>query len=183
MRNLQFEPLEAILERYGADIEDKELEATPQRWLRVWEDMLSGYRGIDSVMDMGHMECDNDNPVVVRDIEFFSTCSHHLLPMWGTVDFAYIPDGKLVGLSKIPRMIDKFAKRLQIQEQMTQQIADFFMHMVKPKGVLVRCTAQHFCLQARGVEKQLAEMVTLVSKGVFLTDTGLKHEVLGMFNK
>jgi GTP cyclohydrolase I len=121
--------------------------------------------------------------VIVRDIEFFSLCEHHILPFFGRVHVAYLPDRKVIGLSKIPRIVDIFARRLQIQERMTQQIAETIHDLVQPKGVGVVCEAQHFCMMMRGVEKQHSGAITSAMLGAFREDQSTRNELLSLIGQ
>lgn len=126
---------------------------------------------------------DNDEMVIVRDIEVFSLCEHHMLPFFGKAHVAYIPDGKIVGLSKIPRVVDAFARRLQVQERLTEQIRDCIQDTLHPKGVAVVIEAQHLCMQMRGVEKQGCVTTTSAFTGAFLDDPKTRLELLNLINR
>ena len=127
-------------------------------------------------------ESSNDEMVLVRDIEFYSMCEHHMLPIIGRVHVAYIPDGKVVGLSKIPRMVNIYARRLQIQEQMTEQIADAILETIQPKGVGVIVEARHMCMEMRGVEKINSTTVSSALRGLFKSDARTREEFMSMVN-
>ncbi|WP_200762997.1 GTP cyclohydrolase I FolE [Nitrosophilus alvini] len=157
-----------ILTLIGEDPERDGLKKTPERVFKAYEHLCSGYsKNPADILNEALFESTNDEMVVVRDIEFYSLCEHHLLPVIGRAHIAYIPDGKVVGLSKIPRMVEVFARRLQIQEQMTEQIADAIMETVKPKGVGVVLQARHMCMEMRGVEKICSTTVSSAIRGIF----------------
>jgi len=134
------------------------------------------------VLNDALFESSNDEMVLVRDIEFYSMCEHHLLPIIGRVHVAYIPDGKVVGLSKIPRMVNIYARRLQIQEQMTEQIADAILETIQPKGVGVIVEARHMCMEMRGVEKINSTTVSSALRGLFKRDAKTREEFMSMVN-
>lgn len=141
---------------------------TPSRVVRSWEKLYGGYnQSAESVLKTSFVEGACHEMVVLRDIEFYSTCEHHMLPFFGRVHIGYIPDGKVVGVSKLARLVEVFARRLQIQERMTAQIADSIMTILGAKGCMVVASAQHFCMTSRGVEKQNSEMVTSAVRGCF----------------
>ncbi len=136
--------------------------------------------------DIGHIvngalfDVKYDEVVIVRDIEFFSMCEHHMLPFFGKIHVAYLPDEKVIGLSKIPRIVDVFARRLQIQERLTQQIAETIQELLKPRGVGVICEARHFCMMMRGVEKQHSGAITSAMLGAFRDNKETRHELLSL---
>jgi len=134
------------------------------------------------VLNDALFESSNDEMVLVRDIEFYSMCEHHMLPIIGRVHVAYIPDGKVVGLSKIPRMVNIYARRLQIQEQMTEQIADAILETIQPKGVGVIVEARHMCMEMRGVEKINSTTVSSALRGLFKSDAKTREEFMSMVN-
>lgn len=168
-RELFESSIKNILTQLGEDPEREGLQKTPERVAKAFEFMCGGY-GEDPVKIINDalFESSNDEMVVIRDIEFYSMCEHHILPFFGRVHVAYIPDGKVVGLSKIPRVINVFARRLQIQERMTEQIADAVMQTIKPKGVGVVISARHMCMEMRGVEKISSSTTTSALRGLFL---------------
>lgn len=166
----------------GEDPARPGLLKTPERVAKCIEKFTSGY-SMDPVQVLRSALFDEDysQPVVVRDIEFYSLCEHHLLPFFGKVHVAYIPDGKIVGLSKIPRVVDVFARRLQVQERMTCQIRQCIDEALSPLGVFVKVEAQHLCMQMRGVEKQGAQTVTFDYSGAF-SDPVLRRQVMDADN-
>ncbi len=171
--------VENILKIIGEDPQREGLKKTPQRVRKAFEFMCSGYHKDPSeIINSALFSSTNDEMVVVKDIEFYSLCEHHLLPIIGKAHIAYIPDGQVVGLSKIPRVVDVFARRLQIQEQMTEQIADALMTHLKPKGVAVVINARHMCMEMRGVEKICSTTVTSSLRGIFKTQKQTKDEFL-----
>lgn len=169
-----------ILEGIGEDISREGLRETPERIARMYEEIFAG-----SFEDAGaHLQKTfsalGSDIVLERDIVFYSTCEHHMMPFYGKAHIAYIPDGKVVGLSKLARTVEVFARRLQIQEQMTGQIADAIMQHLKPKGVLVMVEAEHMCMTMRGAKKPGSRTLTLASRGVFEEDFRLREQALGM---
>ena len=160
-----------ILEAIGEDINREGLIKTPKRVAKAFEEICSGYfKDPKEVLNDALFESKNNEMVVVRDIEFYSMCEHHILPFFGRVHVAYIPDKKVVGLSKIPRMVEVFARRLQIQEQLTEQIADAIMDVVKPKGVGVVIHARHMCMEMRGVKSKYSYTSSSALRGIFLEE-------------
>ncbi len=172
-----------ILELVGEDPSREGLVKTPQRVYKAFMRLTEGY-GMDpkQVLNDALFESSNDEMVLVRDIEFYSLCEHHLLPIIGRAHVAYIPDGKVVGLSKIPRMVNIFARRLQIQEQMTEQIADAIVQTIHPKGVAVVLEARHMCMEMRGVEKINSTTVSSALRGLFKKDAKTREEFMSMIN-
>ena len=160
-----------ILEAIGEDVNRDGLIKTPRRVAKSFEYICSGYfKDPKEVLNDALFDSTNNEMVVVRNIEFYSMCEHHILPFFGRVHVAYIPDKKVVGLSKIPRMVNVFARRLQIQEQLTEQIADAIMEVVKPKGVGVVIHARHMCMEMRGVETKHSYTSSSALRGIFLED-------------
>ena len=177
------EAVRTILRLIGEDPEREGLLKTPHRVYKAFEHMCEGYeKDPRKVLNDALFESGNDEMVLVRDIEFYSLCEHHLLPIIGRAHVAYIPDGKVVGLSKIPRMVNIFARRLQIQERMTEQIADAILETVKPKGVAVVLEARHMCMQMRGVEKINSTTVSSALRGLFKSDARTREEFMSMVN-
>ncbi|HWK89993.1 MAG TPA: GTP cyclohydrolase I FolE [Longimicrobium sp.] len=176
----EFEELvRRMLAGLGEDPDRDGLLKTPERvekslrWLtRGYELSVQDVVG-DAIFDEGH-----HNMVIVKDIEMYSLCEHHLLPFFGKVHVAYIPDGKIVGLSKLPRVVEVFARRLQVQERLTEQVAQALMEVLRPQGVAVVIEAAHLCMMMRGVEKQNSRTVTSAMKGVFLEDLRTREEFL-----
>lgn len=168
-----------ILEYIGEDSEREGLLKTPNRVARMLDELTSGYH-INPVklINGAIFSADYDEMVVVNDIEFYSLCEHHLLPFFGKAHVAYIPNGKVIGLSKIPRIVDMYARRLQIQEKMTSQIADFLGEAINAKGVAVVLEGSHMCSMMRGVKKQNSKMRTMFMTGEFKKDKDLRREFL-----
>ena len=165
-----------ILQQLGEDPNREGLLSTPERVAKCMQQFTSGYaQNPHEVLLSALFKEEYSRPVVVRNIEFYSLCEHHLLPFFGKVHVAYIPDGKIVGLSKIPRIVDIFARRLQVQERFTHQICQCINDALRPKGVMVVVEAQHLCMQMRGVEKQGATTVTSDFNGLF-SDQALRDE-------
>lgn len=173
------EAVKAILVSVGEDPRREGLLNTPQRVARMYGELLAGYATDPVALVNGALfQAEYDEMVVVRDIEFSSLCEHHLLPFIGHAHVAYIPKGKIIGLSKIPRIVDMFARRLQIQERLTRQIADFLTDAVEPQGVGVVVEALHMCSSMRGVKKAQARMVTSAMVGVFKRDPRTRGEFM-----
>jgi len=169
-RKEEFEnAVKTMLEIIGENTQREGLLKTPTRVFKAYEYMTSGYlQSPNDVLGEALFESDNDQMVIIKDIEFYSMCEHHLLPIIGRAHVAYIPNGKVVGLSKIPRMVDVFARRLQIQEQLTEQIAKAIDDVIAPKGVGVVIQARHMCMEMRGVEKTHSNTTTSALRGMFL---------------
>lgn len=165
-----------ILEGIGEDLNREGLKETPERIARMYEEIFAGTD--ENVKE--HLEktftVSNSEMVLEKDIVFYSTCEHHMMPFYGVAHIAYIPNGKVVGLSKLARTVEAYARRLQIQEQMTGQIADAIMQYLNPKGVMVAVEAEHMCMTMRGIKKPGSKTVTVASRGVFHEDDGLKEE-------
>jgi GTP cyclohydrolase I len=166
-----------ILAAIGEDVQREGLQRTPTRVARMYEELTAGYH-VDPVRLVNDAIFDvvYDEMVIVRDIDFYSLCEHHLLPFLGRTHVAYLPDGKVIGLSKIPRIVEMFARRLQVQERMTQQIADFLQETLHPLGVAVVCEGLHMCAAMRGVKKANARMVTSAMLGTFKTNQTTRNE-------
>ncbi|NQU29604.1 MAG: GTP cyclohydrolase I FolE [Anaerolineae bacterium] len=155
------------------------LRRTPLRVAQMYEELLSGYNiDPDKVVNGALFQVEYDEMVLVRDIEFYSLCEHHMLPFMGRTHVAYIPDGKVIGLSKIPRIVDMFARRLQVQERMTRQIADFIQDLLNPQGVAVVVEGLHLCMMMRGVKKNNARMTTSAMHGAFRANLATRQEFL-----
>lgn len=175
------ENVRAILSGLGEDPEREGLQRTPERVEKAMKFLTGGYtENIPKLVNGALFSVDYDEMVIVKDIEFFSMCEHHMLPFYGKAHVAYIPNGKVIGLSKIPRIVDVFARRLQVQERMTQEIAQTLMDILKPKGVAVACEAQHFCMMMRGVEKQHSATVTSAMLGEFRERKDTRDEFLSL---
>ncbi len=169
--------IRALLELIGEDPDREGLQDTPTRVARMFAELTSGYRvDPDKLLNEALFTSNYDGMVLVRGMEFYSLCEHHLLPFFGTVHVAYVPNGKIIGLSKIPRIVDMFSRRLQVQERLTEQIADFIEQVIQPRGVAVAIDAAHLCAIMRGVRKEQARMVTQVVRGVFAEDANLRQE-------
>jgi GTP cyclohydrolase I len=171
--------IKQVLEAVGEDPKRKGLARTPERVARMYRELLSGYR-MDpiSMVNDAVFDVTYDEMVIVRDIEFYSLCEHHMLPFMGRAHVAYMPAGRVIGLSKIPRVVDLFARRLQVQERMTRQIADFINELLQPKGVAVVVEALHLCTMMRGVKKHGARMTTSTMHGMFRANLGTRQEFL-----
>jgi GTP cyclohydrolase I len=168
-----------ILKAVGEDPDRDGLKRTPDRVARMYAELLEGYRvDPDKLVNGALFDVAYDEMVIVRDIEFYSLCEHHTLPFLGRAHVAYIPNGKVIGLSKIPRIVDMFARRLQVQERMTRQIASFIDVLLKPKGVAVVLEALHMCSMMRGVRKHDARMTTSTMLGAFQSDQTTRMEFL-----
>jgi GTP cyclohydrolase I len=168
-----------MLVAFGEDPNRKGLQRTPERVARMYAELLAGYRADpEEMINDALFEVSYDEMVIVRDIEFYSLCEHHLLPFMGRVHVAYMPNGKVVGLSKIPRIIDLFARRLQVQERMTRQIADFLHQTLNPFGVAVVVEGLHLCTMMRGVKKHDARMTTSAMHGAFRSSLATRQEFL-----
>ncbi len=167
-----------LLEAVGEDVNREGLKATPDRIARMYEEIFGGMDEDAKVHLTKTFHADNNEMIVEKDIVFYSMCEHHLLPFYGKAHIAYIPDGEVVGLSKLARTVEVYARRPQIQEQMTAQIADAIMEHLKPKGVMVVLEAEHMCMTMRGVKKPGSQTVTMVSRGVFEEEEGLRSTFL-----
>lgn len=169
-----------LLEGMGEDPAREGLVETPDRIARMYEELCAGY-GEDAGEHLGvRFRVEESGIVLEKDIRFYSMCEHHLMPFYGTAAVAYIPQGEVVGLSKIARTVEVYAKRLQLQERMTAQIADAFMEKLAPKGVMVFVEAEHMCMTMRGIKKQGAKTVTVVTRGVFDDDERLRTDFYRM---
>ncbi len=168
-----------MLEAFGENPEREGLVKTPERVARMFEELLAGYRTDPIAMvNDALFDVDYDEMVIVRDIEFYSLCEHHMLPFIGRAHVAYIPRGRVIGLSKIPRIVDMFSRRLQVQERMTRQIGDFINELLHPQGVAVVVEALHLCSMIRGVKKHDSRMTTSTMLGAFRTDLAMRMEFL-----
>jgi GTP cyclohydrolase I len=170
-----------LLSRLGEDPDREGLVRTPGRVSRSLSELTCGYgQTAAGVIGAGIFHEDCSEMVLVKDIEFYSMCEHHMLPFYGRVHVAYIPDGRIIGLSKVPRIVDVFARRLQVQERMTQQIAQALQDALAPRGVGVVAYAQHLCMMMRGVQKQNSSAMTSCLLGVFRDDPATRNEFLGL---
>ena len=175
------ELIKELLAEVGEDPEREGLLRTPYRVAKAYEFLTHGYRSnIDEIVNGAIFEEDHNEMVIVRDIDMYSMCEHHLIPFYGKVHVAYIPNGKVIGLSKIPRIVEVFSRRLQIQERLTKQIADTLMEILEPEGVGVVVEAYHMCMMMRGVQKQNSFTVTSAMRGVFMDDIRTRNEFLGL---
>jgi GTP cyclohydrolase IA len=173
-----------ILEEIGEDTNREGLKRTPERVAKAYEFLTQGYhKNVNEILNGAIFSEKYDQMVIVKDIDFYSMCEHHLLPFFGKVHVAYIPNGKIVGLSKIPRIVDTFARRLQVQERMTQEIADTLDQYLSPLGVSVVVEAYHMCMMMRGVEKQNSITTTSAMHGIFTEDARTRMEFLDLIKK
>lgn len=170
--------IKEILEYIGEDPQREGLRDTPKRVVASWEKIFSGYKQKPEDVLTVFGDESYDEMIVVKNIEFYSTCEHHMLPFYGRAHIGYIPDGKIIGLSKLPRLVEIFARRLQNQERLTNQICKALFGILKPKGVGVIIEAKHFCMMARGVEKQCSEVTTSALIGSFKKDLNTRSEFL-----
>ena len=172
-----------VLELLGEDPTREGLLQTPKRVAKALKFLTEGYdQDPKEILNQALFSTSNDEMVLVRDIEFYSMCEHHMLPIIGRAHVAYIPDGKVVGLSKIPRIVNVYARRLQIQEQMTEQIADAISETIKPKGVAVVVHARHMCMEMRGVQKINSTTVSSALRGLFKSDERTRNEFYNLIN-
>lgn len=170
-----------LLQSIGENINREGLRATPKRAAEAFRYLTRGYReDIEKVLNNAIFESDDDEMIIVKDIELYSMCEHHLLPFFGKCHVGYIPDGKIIGLSKVARIVDVFARRLQVQENLTKQIAETLMHHTKAKGVAVVIEAKHLCMMMRGVEKQNSLMKTSCMLGAFRKEISTRSEFLSL---
>lgn len=177
------EAITKVLELLGEDPQREGLLKTPSRVAKALKFLTEGYRqNPEEILNQALFTTSNDEMVLLRDIEFYSMCEHHMLPIIGRAHVAYIPDGKVVGLSKIPRIVNVYARRLQIQEQMTEQIADAILKTIKPKGVAVVLHARHMCMEMRGVQKINSTTVSSALRGLFKSDERTRSEFYNLIN-
>lgn len=173
-----------ILTLVGEDPERDGLRRTPERIARMYDELLAGYEADPKeLINDALFDVEYDEMIVVKNIEFFSMCEHHMLPFMGRAHVAYLPSDKVVGLSKIPRIVEMFARRLQVQERMTQQIADLLNDSLHPQGVAVVVEASHLCAMMRGVKKEQASMVTSAMLGRFKSDARTRNEFMQLLNR
>ena len=168
-----------ILESLGEDPSRQGLVKTPHRAAKAMQFLTSGYhQNIDDLLNGAIFDEDYDEMVIVKEIEFYSLCEHHILPFWGKCHVGYLPRNRIIGLSKIPRIVDMFSRRLQVQERLTREIAEALETALDPRGVAVVIEGQHLCMMARGVEKQAPKMATNVMRGTFREDSSTRAEFL-----
>jgi GTP cyclohydrolase I len=173
--------IEKLIRGLGEDPDREGLRRTPERAAEALKYLTGGYTlSVEQILNGALFSVNYDEMVIVKDIEFFSLCEHHLLPFFGKVHIAYIPREKVIGLSKLPRIVDMFARRLQLQERMTQQIAETIETAISPLGVGVVCEARHLCMMMRGVEKQHSGAVTSSMLGAFRSNKGTRDEFLSL---
>jgi GTP cyclohydrolase I len=172
-----------MMESVGEDPNREGLLKTPERVRKSFEFIYGGYKqDPKEILSSALFSSSNNEMVLIKDIELYSTCEHHLLPIIGRAHVAYIPDGKVVGLSKIPRVVDVFSRRMQIQEQLTEQIADAIMETIEPKGVAVVIQARHMCMEMRGVEKINSTTTSSALRGLFKKDEKTRAEFFSLIN-
>ena len=174
------EAVKLLLEGLGEDVNREGLKDTPDRIARMYEEIFSGMDEDAGDHLSKTFSVDNNEMVIVKDIVFYSTCEHHMMPFYGKAHVAYIPDGKVVGISKLARTVEVFAKRLQIQEQMTGQVADAIMEHLAPQGAMVVVEAEHMCMTMRGVKKPGSKTVTIATRGVFAENETLQNKFFNM---
>ncbi len=175
--------IKEILNTIGEDPHREGLKRTPQRVAKAWEFLTSGYsQDAKKILNSAVFKEKYNEMVIVKDIDFFSLCEHHLLPFYGKAHIAYIPNGKILGLSKIPRIVEVFSRRLQVQERMTQQIAEILYETLDPDGVGVVIEARHLCMMMRGVEKQNSVATTSAMLGSFREDERTRSEFLNLIS-
>lgn len=174
------EGVRLILDGIGEDVTREGLLETPERVAKMYEELAGGYTDSASTHLVKRFDVENNDIVLEKDIEFYSLCEHHMLPFYGRVAIAYIPDGEVIGLSKMARTVEVFAKRLQLQERMTAQIADAFMEELNPKGVMVMIEAEHMCMTMRGIKKPGTKTVTVMARGSFENDECLQNTFFRM---
>ena len=177
------EGVKMILEGIGEDITREGLLETPDRIARMYEELAAGYTDDAAKHLKKRFRVDNNDMVIEKDIQFYSFCEHHMLPFYGTAAVAYIPDGEVVGLSKIARTLEVYAKRFQIQERLTAQVADVFMKELKPQGVMVLIEAEHMCMTMRGIKKPGTKTVTVVTRGIFNDNEKLQNSFYRMLER
>jgi GTP cyclohydrolase I len=178
------EQFSQLIQAIGEDITREGLVDTPKRAAAAFRFLNNGYhKSLENVLNNAVFESDTEDMVIVKDIELYSLCEHHLLPFIGKCHVAYLPTGKVLGLSKVARIVDMFARRLQIQERLTKQIADSIQMAINPKGVAVVIEAKHLCMMMRGVEKQNSVMTTSCMLGHFRENISTRSEFLNLINR
>lgn len=175
--------IKLLLEGIGEDADREGLKGTPERVARMYEELCAGMEQSPAEHLSKVFTCNNDNVVIEKDITFYSTCEHHLMPFYGKVHIAYIPNGKVVGISKLARTVEVYARRLQIQEQMTGQIAEAIEECLGAKGVFVMVEAEHMCMSARGIKKPGSKTVTFAAKGRFEDDAMLRTQIISLIKE
>ena len=166
-----------LLYRLGEDPDREGLEKTPQRVARMYPEILAGYQtNLETLVNGAVFHTSTRDMILVREIQFYSMCEHHLLPFFGKAHVAYIPDGRIIGLSKIPRLVEMYARRLQVQERMTHQIAETLQSILQPRGVAVWVEASHLCAKMRGVRQNEADLTTGCMLGAFEADSTLRND-------
>lgn len=176
--------IQKLLIEIGEDPNREGLERTPVRVSKAWQYFSKGYtQDLDKIVNKAIFNESSRDMVVVRDVEFFSLCEHHLLPFFGKAHVGYIPDGQVIGLSKIPRIIDMFSRRLQVQERLTNQIAEAVHTVLKPVGVAIVMEGRHMCMQMRGVEKQNSLATTSTMLGKFRESVRTRNEFMSLINR
>ena len=188
MNGDNFEKIESIildlLKEIGEEPEREGLQKTPHRVAKSWTTFAKGYKQTpEEVVGDAVFNEQCDEVIAVKDIDFFSLCEHHLLPFKGVAHVGYLPEKKIIGLSKIPRIVDIYARRLQVQERLTQQVADALQDVLNPKGVAVVIEAEHLCMQMRGVEKKSSFMITSAVRGAFRENNKTREEFLSIIGK
>lgn len=172
--------IKSIIEQIGENPNREGLKETPQRVERAYKEIFSGYSQDSKDLMKTFTEGTCQEMVILKNCEYYSTCEHHMFPFFGHISIGYIPNGKVIGISKLARLVDCFSKRMQIQERMTTEIADCIMNELNAKGVMVVCEGVHFCMRSRGVKKQDASMVTSAIRGNFLENNALRAEFLSL---
>jgi GTP cyclohydrolase I len=174
----------ALIANLGEDPRRESLRDTPERYAKAMRFLTSGYESEpEDVVGSGIFSAEGDGVVLVRDVEFHSLCEHHLLPFFGRVHVAYLPGERIIGLSKIPRIVDLYSRRLQVQERITEQVADALVDLLQPRGVLVMAEARHLCMAMRGVEKQHSATATRALRGVYAHDSVARQEILSLIKE
>ena len=173
-----------VIREIGEDTTRQGLLKTPERADKALRFLTSGYQtSLDEIVNGALFDVETEGMVIVRDIEFYSMCEHHMLPFFGKMHVAYLPKDKVIGLSKIPRIVDMFARRFQVQERLTQQVAETIQEVLTPRGVGVICEARHFCMMMRGVEKQHSGTVTSAMLGAFRKNKVTRDEFLSLVSR
>lgn len=168
-----------LLKNLGEDPNRQGLVRTPSRAAKAMQFLTRGYhQNVDTILNKAIFDENYDEMVIVKDIEFYSLCEHHILPFWGKCHVGYLPRNRIIGLSKIPRLVDMFSQRLQVQERLTREIAEALETALEPRGVAVVIEGQHMCMMARGVQKQAPKMTTNVMRGTFRDDSSTRAEFL-----